>query len=61
MTMKVVILGETDSGKTTLAGHFLVKCGFIDLSNEEIIQVDPYDLRISSDSFVFNFRTRENQ
>ncbi len=28
--IKVVILGNIDSGKTTLAGHLIYKCGVID-------------------------------
>jgi len=28
--IKVVILGNVDSGKTTLAGHLIYKCGLID-------------------------------
>jgi elongation factor 1-alpha len=27
--IKVVILGNVDSGKTTLAGHLIYKCGLI--------------------------------
>jgi len=28
--VKIVILGNVDSGKTTLAGHLIYKCGIID-------------------------------
>ncbi len=28
--VKIVILGNVDSGKTTLAGHLICKCGAID-------------------------------
>lgn len=32
--MKIVILSETDSGKSTLAGHFLYEC------NREVVQIE---------------------
>jgi elongation factor 1-alpha len=28
--LKIVLLGNVDSGKTTLAGHLIYKCGVID-------------------------------
>jgi translation elongation factor EF-1alpha len=53
--VKIVILGNIDSGKTTLAGHLIYKCGVIDKRTfdrfeKEAVEVGftyPFSLRIN--------------